>query len=337
MKFDHSCEQDKARKTPPPQGRQRKSALGLKFSGAVLAITGALCAISLPLMVDLNKSLAPQIGLAPQDFRGILDQLLLNAVLAVWLIVLGVGVLRERRWACELALSTAFLWLGMGVLETLQFASNLPRYVENVIAATGDTKANPDAVAGVAFITMATIHLLVPGTIVWVLSDASLRDRIAEKEPLSLPAPLPLVVLALFLFLSALRIPPALAFGGSLPVFDRVLGGFPGVALCIGLTLSLIFAGIGLLQFRIEAWHVAVGLLGVMAFSTSISAERLPEETYAAARGILWPVDAYGKPQFVEPLHSRWSAAGLIVAFAYALFIRRLFDPPMEHISEEEN
>jgi hypothetical protein len=309
--------------------------MGFKLHGALLIGVGMCCVLNLLAMMPASSRIASELGLPPGDFRWMLDQLIVQSASALWLVTLGLGVFRGRRWACDLALATCFLWLAMGVLQTFEFVERLPQYVASVLAAGGaSANVTEDAIAFSSFLSFASGAVLLPAVLVWFFSGNPLRSRVESSEPPVLDAPLPVVVLGLYLLFSALQIPPALAFNGALPVFNTIVTGAPGMCLAVGLTLSLTLAGVGVLQNRIQAWHVAVGLLALLACSTTISAEFVDGQRFAETMGINWVLEN-GKPVFWTVLHSKWTAAGLVAALAYAIFVRRFFpssgdDAPLE-------
>ncbi len=308
----------------PPDPHHPNIRLHLQFHGALFVGLGVLALYLLPEAFRQNPAWAAALGLAPNDYRPVIDAALFAVVRAVWFIALGLAVFRGRRWGCDLALATCFLWLGLGVVETVQFFERFGGILQS-----GGSQNAPGAAPGGVMFAILMQNLLLPGLLVWFYSGRGMRAHAETQDHPILPAQLPVVVLCLFFIYAALQLPSALAFNAVIPVFGKLLTGFPGAALLVSLFLSFFIVAAGLALNRLRAWNVAVVLLGLCAVSSAISTAALPAGDVAVAMGVQWPADSSGRPLFQNSLHSHWTTLGLVGALLYTLYVRPLMRRPL--------
>jgi hypothetical protein len=314
--------------------------LGLIIFGVLTILLG--CAIGgLGLLMLVAQSLVPEdqrIGSA-----ALIPNLSMYAVLAVALIVLGIGSIMAKRWARALLLIFSWSWLVVGVMDTLVCAVILPSSIAasqaQLAAQTG--KAAPptavitDVVLIFTFGILAVIFVLMPGIWTFFYYSPHVKATCDARDPnpsWTDACPLPVLAISLWLWL-CVPMMLLMPFSGhpAMPLFGLLLTGLPASL------VSICFAGLwgfgGWLLFRVDirGWWLIVLTLVLVTISSVITFSLHPMvDFYRAMDYPQKQIDAIQKIGIFNGSAFAWIMGAIMLPFlGYLIFVRRYFVRPM--------
>lgn len=313
-----------------PDFRDRKT--GLVVFGILEVILGLLCALIAPLMIfgmiianTLNKSSA-----APMSAGMIIPVVLLYVMLAVWLIWMGIGSIKVRRWARALLLVVSWIWLICGISGLIFMLFFMPD-IYNPMAQSGEPHKEITVIMKYAmFGFMAVIYVIIPGALVLFYGSKSVKATCEFRDPhvrWTDKCPLPVLAVSLMYGLGAGSLLSMGFSGWAIPFFGCILNGIAGAGVALVCVLLLGYVAWGTYKLNIKAWWCAVLVTIVWAISTGITFSRVS----------LW--DFYKKmnfseqqleimKQYVLPQHSMYAlffGVWVVGFLGYLLYTRRYF------------
>ncbi len=239
--------------------------------GVLQIILGALCALLVPLMIVgsmVGKAKNPDVEMgAAQLVMG----LVFYVFLAVWLIWMGIGSIKARRWARALILSSAWIWLISGtlgfVVSLFWFPAALDQTVLNQkITAQQLTVMKITMTGFVAF-----FGVIIPGLLVLFYSGEKVKTTVESRDTQARwtdRCPLPVLALSLMFLSGAGSMLFTACSGWVVPFFGTVLSGLAGAAVAAVVALFCLYVARGIYRLDLNSWRLA--LLAVVAAGVSV-------------------------------------------------------------------
>lgn len=257
--------------------KDRKASL-IAF-GIVELLGGLLCAC-LALVTLIPLMLVPSDVSALQIVPG----MLVYVFFSVWLIWMGIGTIRARRWARLLMLAGSWLALAVGVMAVGIMFFILPRSF-----ARSDI---PDEMVGIVlvitFLFMGVFYLLLPCIGVLFYGNRNVRATFEHSDPVpswTEPCPLPVLVLVLMLSLAAASPAMLCFFHFAIPFFGTILSGWPGALIVFGILAICCSLAVGVFKVRPAAWWGVLAMLVLGVASQLITYGRIDMMDYYVAMG----------------------------------------------------
>jgi hypothetical protein len=304
---------------------------GLMIYGIFEIIAGALCAVFIPLMF-LGQALNQARTGTPPQYRLMFPGLMVYAMLAVLLVVLGIGSIRARRWARAFGLILGWSWLLTGSIGLIVYAFVLPKLLATV--SVGGPAIPPGAklvilVVGLAF--SAVLMVLIPLAVVLFYRSPHVRATCQARDPaVRWTDKRPLPVLGLSLWLAAggvfmLLMP--LAYSGAAPFFGVLLSGIAGSIFYLFMAICFGFLARGIYRLDPVAWWLVLAVSVLAGVSNVMTFARIdPRELYRFM--------GYSQAQLQQlqglnllnnDLMACLSAIGILPMLAYLMYLRRFF------------
>ncbi|MBN1269265.1 MAG: hypothetical protein JXB04_06745 [Kiritimatiellae bacterium] len=231
-----------------------------------------------------------------------------HGVLFIWL---GVGSIMARRWARALTLTSAALWLVMGVIGMAFWFLMLPRMAEMIMAApTGN--APPHAFLMVTLTVMTVfiglIYLVIPLIFFLLYRGKNVKATAEARDPQPRwtdRCPLPVLAVSILTAYAAAGFAMMLSYG-AVPSFGRILTGAPAGLYVLVLAAICVALAVGIYRLRLWAWW------GSMVFSIAsalVMALGLKQDTLAdwyRAMGL-------PEPQIEQMAKFMWSGNAIVV------------------------
>ena len=216
---------------PPPVYRDRGGLL--RFFGVVEILIGCLCAL-LGVLGTLVLSLSARIGVPPEPAappRLLWVNLLVYAAAATFLITMGIGTLRAKRWARVLMLITSWPVLVTFVLGTIWIAVLMP----GLMARSPDASPEAARIAMIVIVVFSALLALVPLSFILFYSGRNVRATFENRDrtPTWVDGrPMPILGLTVAMWgcgaATLLALPRGMA-----PFFGLVLTGWPAVGVIL--------------------------------------------------------------------------------------------------------
>lgn len=268
------------------QATKTKPAL-LLIVGVLMTLAGLLVTLLgvaslIPLFVDQMGAVA-----VPQSTVGAaIAQLLMHVVVGLFIIVLGIGSLRAKRWVPPLAVSFGWIWLIAGLLMLVSIAASLPMMWEDV--GTVITPAMKWAVSIVLISITAVVLVFVPICVIFFYRRPRLIEACNALDPTPrwtdrcpnsvMPLPLSLALLAALM--------PSMAAYGVLPVFNVLLTGWIAIVAILLVSAVLVWLSIETARLLSRAWWATMIVLTVMSISLLVTFAAIDLVTLYAAMGV---------------------------------------------------
>jgi hypothetical protein len=242
----------------------------LKVFGVLLIVAGAAC-FGLFAIVLAALLLAPMAAAGePLEARMVVPSSLFYLALGVALIALGVGSWKVRRWARPLILIVGWTWLIGGILGAVTAIVVVP----NVLSAyTGNSASGTAGCVVAMMLAMFAAMLALPiGLIAYYRrpSVAALFDARDPGPSWTDRTPPVLLGVAVLMWVGALACLAGMFAYGALPMFGRIVEGWPLRA--VYLVLAVLSAWIGWAVYRRQMagfWAlVALQVVGIVNLFT---------------------------------------------------------------------
>jgi hypothetical protein len=307
---------------------------GLVVFGILEIILGALCGLATLGMI-VSTFLIKNSGVQMRT-GSMIPGILLYAILAVWLIWMGIGSIKARRWARALLLVSSWICL-IGGIGGLIFMMMFMPGMSNQSAQSGQT---PQAMAVifkyVMIVFMAFFLIIIPGVLVLFYGR---RDVKATCEARDLKVrwtdkcPLPVLAVSLIYGFWAVSLLWSAAYGWAIPFFGFILSGTAGAVISLIYLLLFGYVAWGAYKLNIKAWWCA--MLATIAQVASVG--------ITFSRGGLWALyekmnisgqQLEAMKQYVTPHISIITLLFVIwiVGFlGYLFYTKRYFVSPSTH------
>jgi hypothetical protein len=164
---------------PPPPGYRDRSGL-LTFFGVVEILIGGLCAL-LGALGALVLSMAGRIGVSPGPTappRLLWLNLLVYAAAAAFMITMGIGTLRAKRWARVLMLITSWPMLLTFVFGTVWIVVLMP----GLMAQSQGASPEASRLAMVVIVVISAFLALVPLSFILFYSGRNVRATFESRD-----------------------------------------------------------------------------------------------------------------------------------------------------------
>ncbi len=316
---------------PPAPVDFKDRRTGLMVFGSLEIVFGILAALLIPLMI-LGQFMTARITQQPPPWRQIVPGVVFYGLVAVVLVVLGIGSYKCRRWARALSLILGWSWLAIGAVSLGAMAFFLPRILN---AAPPQGPALPESarlvVVLVSLLFAGIFFIVVPGVLVFFYRSRHVRATCEVQD--SLPrwtdaCPLPVLGLSLWVGFGAvtmLSLP--LSTHGVLPAFGRLLSGVVGSLCCMGLAGLWGYSAWALYRLRSLGWWMVLLSLCVMTASAWVTFTRIDLlEMYRVMGYPEQQIEMMRQYSFIQGRSMVYfSLAGAIPILGFLLFVKRYF------------
>ncbi len=283
---------------PNPDAVYRDRSTGLVIFGVLEILLGVCCALLVPLSL-----LAWSVSGGSTGLGSTIPVLGIYVVVAAGLIWLGLGLIRARRWACDLTLAISRIWLVTGICTVLVAAFVLP----TMLRALGSAEGLPPEVLFVASaVTLAIvslIYVLLPAAFVLFFRSPDIIATCRARNPrpqFTDGCPPRILTLAVVWGLGVVSVLVMPVYGWAFPFFGTVLSGAAGVVPWMAVLLVCGVLAWGTCLRRPWAWWGAVAATAVAAVSTILTSIRvnpgeivgalpLAEDQRRVLESISWP------------------------------------------------
>jgi hypothetical protein len=201
--------------------------------------------------------------------------MLLYGVLALAFVVLGVGSLRARRWACALMLAVSRVWLVSGLCTVLVSLLLLPALVRETSAGMGVPPGFAAVATLVALAGLAVTQVALPAALWLVYRSPEVAATCRARDPrpgLLDDCPQPLLSLAVLCALAGVSVVVVPAYNWVFPFFGRLLVGRAGVLPWVAVLVACLVLAWGSCRRRPWAWWGAVAATVTAAAATVLTA-----------------------------------------------------------------
>ncbi len=257
---------------------------GLVIVGILQVLLGSLAALVAPMMIIgmvVAKAHPDASGSTPSAAM-MIPGIMIYLGIGAWLIWMGIGSIKARRWARPLILVSSWLGLMTGLGGLVYMSLLLPDMSGSMANGKEITPAAAAAMKWAMLGFMAVVGVIIPGVLILFYSRKKVKDTFEHRDPRIIwtdKCPLPI------LFLSGLCAGGALSMlnlgfnNWIIPFFGIILSGIAGAAVAVVTTLLLGYAAWGIYKLDIKAWWIAIWIAVAGAFSMVITFSQvsLPE------------------------------------------------------------
>jgi hypothetical protein len=257
-----------------PDFKDRKT--GLVVFGILEIILGGLCTlvtIGMIISSALIKSSA-----APTSVGMILPGVLLYALLAVWLIWMGIGSIKARRWARALLLVVSWLWLISGISGLILMLMFMPDMYEQMAQSGQMPQGTAVIIKYVMLGFMAVVYVIIPGALVLFYGTRNVKATCEFRDPQfswTDKCPLPVLAVSIMYGFGAGSMLLMGFFRWTIPFFGFILSGMAGAGVTLVAILLSGYMAWGTYKLNIKAWWCALLVTIAWALSTGITFSRV--------------------------------------------------------------
>jgi hypothetical protein len=301
----------------------------LTFLGIVEIALGALfAAFGLLMLFAASMTRTAGADLSPVQRMAVMANLVLYLGSALFLLVMGIGTIRVRRWARVLMLMVSWSFFVAAILGIAMMGALLPVILEGIDPGPTDTAV----VRGVAALVLAlTAGMMIGLPLFFILAYGGRHVRhtfaIRHPEPTWVDR-CPTSVLALSLVMALFGLAQiAGSWSGLSVLFGVALQGPAAVAVNLALGVVWMALAFGIFRLNRAAWLASLVFTALVHVSTFLVYRSMSflELTYRLGQGAGEAAVMSG----IAPLVERWSGAvalGSGVAWLLSLFaLRRHF------------
>jgi hypothetical protein len=305
---------------------------GLVVFGVLEILLGAFCGLAFALTLVMMFAMAGLEGaeMAGLSLRTSLPGLSLYGFLAGFFCWLGVGTMRARRWARELGLVVAWLWLITGLSSLLLAAFMWAPLQQSMVELLGLPDPWVGWILALGLLLTTVLHVVLPGVMVLFLRSPDVVATCRARGPQQqwsdgVPAHvLSLGLIYLIILYSILLIP---VYGFAVPFFGVLVGGVTGWVLVVLMVLLCAWLTVATLRRRRLAWWVGVGSCVAAGISTTLTFWRVSVAEYLASAplsevelGVLQAYGSFGRGSAVLLSLLCWATL-----LAYQVYVLRYF------------
>jgi hypothetical protein len=258
--------------------------------GILQIISGGLCALFVLLIiwgtimsVITNKKAAHEV-----HWQTMAPEILLYVAMAAWLIWMGIGSIRTRRWARALILISSWLWLACGAFAGAFMLSLLPARYDQM---EESGRIPTEIVTSVKFILIAirvVLYVVIPGLLILFYSGRHVKATCEYRDPhirWTDQCPLPVLGVSFVCAFWAVSLLSMGIYGWVIPFFGTILSGISGAIVIFGMILLLAYTVRGTYKLDIKAWWCIL-LVNVSWFlSMIITFSRVSIQTFYGKMG----------------------------------------------------
>ena len=295
---------------------------GLAVFGTIHILLGLLC-ILLTLAIIAATEIVTRRGTPAPPQASLAQNVVMYTLAAAYLLSVGIGSIRARRWARALIVVVSWIWLIAGLLCSVMLLVMMPHLVAIV----------PPQQARVAIGIITTIvvlfYVLVPAAFILFYQRDDVRATCEARDPRvrwTDRAPLPVLGVSVILAFSAVVL---LANVGRsvLPLLGAVITGPAATLALVAFAGLMAYLSVQMYRLKQSAWWTLVLLQiggGVVA---GITLARLDFNDLYARMGLLTPQLRSMHLEQIPRNPMVWGTAlvAWIVYFVFLIWIRRYF------------
>jgi hypothetical protein len=243
----------------------------------------------------------------------------------VLMVTLGIGSMLARRWARDLSLIVAWMWMFVGVIMAATMIVLVPRFMPRMPA---DQAQTGTIVLTCLTIVFAFFGVVIPLALILFYRSANVRATCIALDPhprWTERAPLPLLALALWTLSGAVGMMTMSAYA-VLPLGRQIITGpFAVLAYCT-LGLFMLYVSWGLYTRRRVAWWLGIAYGALAAIYCVVVFPRIDYDKLVSAMHM---PRTPGMPDLGDIYRSPWFLAYLgfcsLLYFGYFAFVYRYF------------
>jgi hypothetical protein len=315
-----------------PEYYDRKA--GLVFFGILQIILGGICAIIVLMMIIamIKGTTHANIPARSVSAGEMMPGGMLYALAAVWLIWMGIGSIKVRRWARALILVSSWLWLVTGIIglgSMVLFMSG----AWNEIGRSKQMSQADIATARNLMIGFTTLILvIIPGVLVLFYGRKNVKETCEHRDPQvrwTDKCPLPVLAVSIISGFGAVSMLLGGITGWVIPFFGTLLSGTAGAAVQIFVSLLLVYVAWGVYKLNLKAWWYAVLVSIAGALSIGITFSRVSildfyEKMNMSAENLEFFKQSLMQHESVMVIFFLFNTVGFLV---YLLYTRKYFAP----------
>lgn len=318
---------------PPALPSTHKDRTTLVVTGGVfIVLLGLLCAAFVPLILGA-VFMAPPGGRSDMSMRQVLPGALIYAALAGGFFLLGIGIIRQRKWARDLLMAFSWIWLVVGVISFLVFSVLMIVMGRDLTATPGGPSLPAGVfwiVTGISAAVIFTIYVVIPSLVLAVFGNRNVTATIRahHSDPCWTDA-LPTRVLVMFLLLvsGGFSMTGGFAYTPAVPLFGMFLTGWPAGILMVLLALLWLTLAWGTAGLRAWAWWGT--LLGMALVWVSALVTFFTRDLMDLYRAMDFPAEQLAQFEKWGPLFDPWMPAfvllGGMVFFGLLMAVKKDF------------
>jgi hypothetical protein len=279
----------------------------------------------------------------------IIPGMVIYALIAATLVILGIGSIRKRRWVRPLMLVLAWLGLIMGVMSVIFMAVIFPDMLRNMRANLPTPPAGTTgppvqfiaimmaSVAGV----ISLLYVAVPALLIFLFKGPDVQATLEFYDPSPRwtdGVPLRVLGLCAILFFTGLWM-LVMMIQGMLPLFGVFLGGPVARILLVPIATLFFFAAYQIYWMRLSGWRLAMALLILLPISACITfAIADVSEVYRRAGITSEQMKVMpGMMRMMGPFGAIWAAAVGVATVIYTARLKKYFpEPPAQNRENQE-
>jgi hypothetical protein len=196
-------------------------------------------------------------------FGLIASQIIGYYLIAVFLIPLGYGHLKVRRWARPLSLASLWFWLIAGL-------PLMAAFVVTLVVSKDPSLTTMLIVAPL----LGLSYPVIPGVLIWFYRSKNVRLTFETKDPNSywierLPVAVLVLCLSYFFYIIVLHV--SIFFNGIFPLFDVLMFDLQGIFLADLSIMLLVCLIWGTLKLKAWAWWGSLAYFSFLTFSSVLA------------------------------------------------------------------
>lgn len=267
---------------PAPPDKDRST--WLVAFGVVLLCFGGLCTLLTAMLIFMAiaaLTLGPQAVQQGLQFGPMVTGALVYGILAGWLIAMGYGSIRARRWARSLLVATSWLGLVCGGAGTI----GMFVFMGDMFAQMEQQSQMPPGTGHIMTLLIygfaVTFYIIIPGTLLLFYSGRNVKATCEYRNPepsWTDAVPLPVLVQVVLLASYAVGILSMAGYRFATPFFGITLTGVLGAIAILSISLCCALLARGCYRLQPAAWWGTVALVlfwGTSAFVTFVRGDMM--------------------------------------------------------------
>jgi len=183
--------------------------------------------------------------------------------LALLFVLLGAGTIKGRRWARDLMLITAWIWLTVGVLTIALLIMILPSQLSRSSISGQDTIGGSELalIMTTYLVLVGLAYIVLPGLLVLLYSGRNVRMTFERRDPRPRwtgKCPLSVLTASQFLAGGAVTLGILLIYSPELPLFGRVVTGVSARLILIAATLLSAYLTWATYKLKPHSWWLSI-------------------------------------------------------------------------------
>jgi uncharacterized membrane protein len=305
--------------------------------GVIQIILGVMAAFGIPIML-LGALMSRKATGATMPIGTYMLSCLTYGFACIFLIILGVGSIRARRWGYALTLIVSWMWLIIGTLATIMITAVLPSTFAigfRKAAATNPNAGNLPAgvmavILTIIIIVFAVFLIVLPLIFVLFYRRKDVEETCKRRDPVERwtdRCPLPVLAASLIFALASPYYVMMAVTTPLIPFFGRWLTGVPGAAGCVLLAAIDAFLAISFFRLKVVGWWVAMAAFTLRVVSIVLTYSR--GNLLQAYSQLGWRQSQLqamsGNPMLRGNLILWWSLVYILVFIGYIFWTKRYF------------